>query len=508
MRFPDFLRTTVLISAAAATALAAVTLAGANGNSDTLVLPLAAAWWVLAALIGMWLGRRAITNPPIATLLANARMQTSLPELNPGRTVLNRLWPLLLSTLGAGALAFTLPQVPAVAAGFAIIWSLAWRRQASAVTAIEERDGARFYVERTSPLQPIKLARTPGFRSNLFELNGASGRHSRPAPGMSADVDVLVVSIDSTIGWRSAANELVGAFRRAGASVQRASTGPVPTVRTFMLTDYVQARAAREAAENAIPAHRPRAVVYCSIVASLLWPGPGVVWLDSLAADNRPGRHGVWQRVAERRRLSEAQLVLTMSERSLAPLRGPRPASLVVPTPVDPSGPPAADRDVLVVTYAGNPQKKRLEFVLDTWARARRPGETLVIAGIDALPSTPEGVEIAGRLPPDEFRALLRRTRVFLAAPRREDFGIAPLEALADGCQLVTTPAPGPYPALDLARTLDPRLVGEDLVGPLRHAIDDPLPGHAERALELLAPFRRAAVDRTLADDVLPRLLA
>ena len=180
MRFADFLRTTVLISAAAATALAAVSLAGANGTGDDLVVPLGAGWWLVAAVIGIVLGRRAETSPPIASLLASARMQPTLPELQPGRTVLNRLWPLLLSTVGAGALAFVLPQVPAVATGFAIIWSLAWRRQASAVTAIEERDGARFYVERTSPLKPIRLVRTPGFRSNLFELNGASGR-SRPA---------------------------------------------------------------------------------------------------------------------------------------------------------------------------------------------------------------------------------------------------------------------------------------------------------------------------------------
>src|SRR5262249_12617471 len=119
------------------------------------------------------------TSGPIATLLANARMQSTLPELHPGRTVLNRLWPLLLSTIGAGALAFVLPQVPAVATGFAIIWARAWRRQASAGPAMEERDGARFYIERTSPFRPIRLVRTPGFRSNLFELNGSSGR--RPA---------------------------------------------------------------------------------------------------------------------------------------------------------------------------------------------------------------------------------------------------------------------------------------------------------------------------------------
>src|SRR5205814_3452077 len=114
-------------------------------------------------------------------LLADARMQASLPEVHPGRTVLNRLWPLLLSTIGAGALAFVLPQVPAVATGFAIIWALAWRRQASAVTAIEERDGARFYVVRTSPLKSIRLVRTPGFKTNMIEFNGAScTRRARP----------------------------------------------------------------------------------------------------------------------------------------------------------------------------------------------------------------------------------------------------------------------------------------------------------------------------------------
>jgi hypothetical protein len=182
VRFADFLKTTVLISAAAASALAAVTLAGAIGTGDDLVVPVAAGWWLIAAIVGVWLGRRADTSPPIANLLANARMQASLPEVNPGRTVLNRLWPLLLSTIGAGALAFVIPQVPAVATGFAVIWALAWRRQASAVTAIEERDGARFYVVRTSPFKPIQLIRTPGFRTNLLELNGSSGRSRRARP--------------------------------------------------------------------------------------------------------------------------------------------------------------------------------------------------------------------------------------------------------------------------------------------------------------------------------------
>jgi hypothetical protein len=168
MRFADFLRTTVLISAGAATALAAVTVAGATGNSNDALVPLAAAWWVAAALIGLWLGRRADASPPIATLLANARTETSLPEVSPARTILNRLWPLLLSTLGAAVLAVWQPQVAAIAAGFAIIWALAWRRQEAAVSAIEERDGVRFYVDQTSPLHPIQLIRTPGFGGDFL----------------------------------------------------------------------------------------------------------------------------------------------------------------------------------------------------------------------------------------------------------------------------------------------------------------------------------------------------
>jgi hypothetical protein len=183
MRFAEFLRTTVLISAAAATALAAATLASASSNDDSLVVPVAAGWWVLAACAGVWFGRRAEASQQIASLLASARTQAMLPELDPARTVLNRLWPLLISTIGAGAIAFTAPQVPAVATGFAIIWALGWRRQASAVTAIEERDGARFYVEKTKFWHPIKLTRTPGFQSNLFELNGAGGEHRQARRG-------------------------------------------------------------------------------------------------------------------------------------------------------------------------------------------------------------------------------------------------------------------------------------------------------------------------------------
>jgi len=164
VRFVDFLKATVLLSAASATVLGAFTvLRVATGDDESApLMEVAVGWWLLAALIGGSLGRRSAATPPIARLLADARMQMSLPELRPGLTLLNRLWPLLFSTVGAGILGIFLPQVSAVAAGFAIIWALAWRRQEAAVTAIEERDGFRFYVDRTPPFSPIRLIRTPG----------------------------------------------------------------------------------------------------------------------------------------------------------------------------------------------------------------------------------------------------------------------------------------------------------------------------------------------------------
>jgi hypothetical protein len=163
VRFGDFLRATVLLSAGTATLLAAITVIGLSREPDRALLLFSAFWWVGAVLVGVWLGRRAETSPPIARLLATARTQTTLPELRPGSTIVNRLWPLLLYALVFSALGVFRPPVAAVAAGGAIIWALAWRRQERAVTAIEERDGARFYVDRTSPFQPIRLVRTPGF---------------------------------------------------------------------------------------------------------------------------------------------------------------------------------------------------------------------------------------------------------------------------------------------------------------------------------------------------------
>jgi len=174
VRFVDFLKTTVLLSGAAATALGAITVLAAAADSNSRLVAIAAGWWVISAAIGLRLGRRAEVSPPISRLLAEARAESALPEHHPSAILLNRLWPLAVFALLAGGLAFLAPQVPGIGAGFAIIWALAWRRQHGAVEAIEERDGVRFWVRRTSPLRPMALHRTPGFKAMRPEsMNGA-----------------------------------------------------------------------------------------------------------------------------------------------------------------------------------------------------------------------------------------------------------------------------------------------------------------------------------------------
>ena len=329
-----------------------------------------------------------------------------------------------------------------------------------------------------------------------------------------ARVDVLLVSLGSTAGLRAADAELAGALERAGARVAVAAAAPQRDVRTLALTDLVWARAARAAASRALREQRPRAILYSTTTAALLWPAPGAIRYDAPSAANRPGRHGVWQRPLERRRLRAAPLLVPWADGSLAETPAPHAPAVVVPVPVDPStpggGPSGGEpRDIAAITYGANPDKKGLDRVLAAWRSAHRKGEQLLIAGL-AGPDEP-GVRYLGMLARADYRALLRRARVFVTAPRREDYGIAQLEALADGCALVTTPAPGPYAALPLARALDPRLVTDDpsgLATALRAALDDPAPGYAEHARAAVAPFTRAAVDGTVADELLPRLLA
>ena len=164
MRFVDFLRVAVLLFGGAATALAIVSVVGAARNDDTVLIFVALGWWLVAAAAGLWLGRRPAATPGIARLLAGARATTTMPEVEPASVLFNRLWPLAALAVVAGGVGFFIPQVPAIATGYALLVALTWRRQASAVAAIEDRDGVRFYFDRSSPFGAPQLLRTPWAR--------------------------------------------------------------------------------------------------------------------------------------------------------------------------------------------------------------------------------------------------------------------------------------------------------------------------------------------------------
>ena len=164
MRFRDFLRVSVLIYGAAATALAIVSILGATRADTNTLVYVAAIWWCLAVLAGLWLGRRPETTEGIGTLLADARVTNSLPQMEPASVMFNRLWPVAVAVVVAGGVGFFVPQVPVIATGFFLLVALLWRRQSSAVAAIEGRDGAEFWFDRTAPFGPPRLLRLPGLR--------------------------------------------------------------------------------------------------------------------------------------------------------------------------------------------------------------------------------------------------------------------------------------------------------------------------------------------------------
>ena len=267
--------------------------------------------------------------------------------------------------------------------------------------------------------------------------------------------------------------------------------------------DLVEAVSARRAARAA----RGRAVVFSTTTAALLArPSvPYAIRFDATATINRPGPGGAWQRLAERRALGGAAVLLPVSRGAEAVAGGVR-----LPIAIEPI-PGATERDIDAVTYAADPRKRGLDVVCRAWDHGR-----LVIGGIGreaglrwlgrhGVPE-PAGVEWAGPLPRERWLELVARARLFVNASRWEDFGIAPMEALAAGTPLATVPTPGSFEALPLARELAPELVSDDLAAAIRAGFGIDRERYAERALELLRPYREEAVLETLRTEVLPPL--
>lgn len=166
MPYTDLLRVTVFLCGAEATALGAITAIGAARDDDATTIVVAAVWWFVSLAIGLYLGRPQRAADGVRNVLVQARTATSLPPESPARISLNRLWPIGISALVAGALGVFFPGVAAIGAGYALLVALAWRTREAAVLGIEQRDGVKFYVLPSSALQPIQLVRSPGLRSD------------------------------------------------------------------------------------------------------------------------------------------------------------------------------------------------------------------------------------------------------------------------------------------------------------------------------------------------------
>lgn len=169
MPYTDLLRLTVFLTGAEATALGAIAAIAAGQSNDTTTVLVAAVWWLISLVIGLYLGRPARAADGVREALAQARTATSLPSETPARIALGRLWPIGLTALAAGVLGIFFPGVAVIGAGYALLVALAWHTREAAVLGIEHRDGVKFYVVPNSALRPIELVRTPGLRSDRLE---------------------------------------------------------------------------------------------------------------------------------------------------------------------------------------------------------------------------------------------------------------------------------------------------------------------------------------------------
>jgi hypothetical protein len=218
-------------------------------------------------------------------------------------------------------------------------------------------------------------------------------------------------------------------------------------------------------------------------------------------------------------------MVLPWSRVAAAALPPGSARAVGVPPPVTAAGALPSERERTAVAYTPDVKAKGLDIVCAAWSAAAIPHARLEVFGVDQRAAVahlqrtdtplPDNVAFHGKTEPERFRAALRRSRVYVGGARWEDFGLAPLEALADGALLVTVPSGGPFEALGIARELAPELVASAidasaLGASLRSAFelpDEQLAGYRTRAATLIERFRPEAIQRTVAEQVVPALL-
>ena len=150
-------------------------------------------------------------------------MQPTLPELNPGRTMLNRLWPLLLSTIGRRRARIHAAAGPGrrgrlrdhlgarlAAPGIGGDGDRGARRRALLRRAHFAAEADQAGPNAGLPLEPVRAQRGIGA---LAPGHGPGPRARSRDRGPTSSSS----RVDSTSGWRAAAGELVGGARRAPA---------------------------------------------------------------------------------------------------------------------------------------------------------------------------------------------------------------------------------------------------------------------------------------------------
>jgi glycosyltransferase involved in cell wall biosynthesis len=349
-------------------------------------------------------------------------------------------------------------------------------------------------------------------------------------------VDVLQVALGTTLGQARSDERLRADLEAEGLSVavaegryDRLDRWPRPP-----FLDLYQAAEGRAAVHRALRRWSPRAIVHASPVTAYYEPrarlARSVVRFDNPAALSRPGARNAGPRALERRVLRHARVLSPYSPRPTAKLLRAAPAGArVIPFgfPIDlPDAAADADREPVVLAYAGNPHKKGLDVIARAWASTARAGRTLVVTGVEreaalaflaerGVPAPPD-TEWPGRVPPAAFAALCAGAEVYVGASRREEYGAAQLQALAGGCLLVH--ADGEFPvqcdAYELARELDPALTAPPVdAGGLAAALDRALhygtgerAAYAARARDLLAAYTPAAFTATVRERLVPAL--
>ena len=210
-------------------------------------------------------------------------------------------------------------------------------------------------------------------------------------------------------------------FARAGARVESVGTGPVAAgahVRAHRLRRRRARRAA--AARAAIADHNPGSdrLLLDHRGAAVAAAGGDLARLDRRREPPRAPRDLA---AAGRAPAAAAGAAGAGDERALAraaarPARRRRRG----PVPVERLRAASGRRDIAAITYAGDPEKRRLDFMLEAWSRARR--ERRDAGRRRDRPARPRrrASSSAGRLAPAEYRALLRRAQGVRgrAAPR------------------------------------------------------------------------------------------